>query len=196
MEQITTQEPARALAGGVPVTPPSVLIVDDHEAFCTSLAASFRGLDWEARVVPDHATARVACLERQPALIVTELRIGPTWAFQVVEAYRSFSPSSRVAIATAYPSVATAVRAVRLGFEGYFSKPVLARDIVEMVFETPPADSEAVEVGTCWPTLNRTIWEYLNQVFVAAGTMSEAARRLGIDRRSLRRMLARYPPAR
>ena len=47
-----------------------------------------------------------------------------------------------------------------------------------------------------WPTLNRTIWEYLNQVYVSAGSMSEAARRLGLHRRSLRRMLAKYPPAR
>jgi ActR/RegA family two-component response regulator len=47
-----------------------------------------------------------------------------------------------------------------------------------------------------WPSLDRTIWEYINQVVVGAGTLSEAARRLGVDRRSLRRMLAKYPPSR
>jgi ActR/RegA family two-component response regulator len=38
------------------------------------------------------------------------------------------------------------------------------------------------------------IWQYINDVYASAGSMSEAARRLGLDRRSLRRMLNRTPP--
>jgi ActR/RegA family two-component response regulator len=52
-----------------------------------------------------------------------------------------------------------------------------------------------VTQGLSWPSLDRAIWDYLNQVFLASGSMSEAARRLKVDRRSLRRMLGKQAPA-
>jgi two-component system response regulator RegA len=43
-------------------------------------------------------------------------------------------------------------------------------------------------------TLDRAIWEFISQTVESAGTISEASRRLGLDRRSLRRMLSKYAP--
>jgi two-component system response regulator RegA len=92
--------------------------------------------------------------------------------------------------------VATAVRAVRLGFDAYLAKPIDPRCIAGLLegcgrpaAPVEPPDTEA------WPSLDRTIWELVNQVVAVSGSLSEAARRLGLDRRSLRRMLAKYPPA-
>jgi two-component system, response regulator RegA len=175
-------------------TAPSVLIIDDNRVFSSRLGDSFRSLLWSVRLASDYGAAQAACAAGGPRLIVSEIKIGAQWVFEHLAALRALSPGSRFAIATAYPSVATAVRATRLGADGYFSRPVQAGDIVRAVFDD--VDGEGGLAAPGWPSLNRTIWEYLNQVFVAAGTMSEAARRLGIDRRSLRRMLARYPPVR
>jgi two-component system response regulator RegA len=182
----------------IPENEPSVLIVDDNESFAISLAGSFRRLGWDVCLARDYAQVKPAYAARPPGLVVAELRIGVEWAFRFVDHLR-VSPGCKLTIATQYPSVATAVRALRLGFDGYFAKPVHAGDIVEALSDlhlrTEPRES-APDDPTDIPTLNRTIWEYLNHVLVAAGTMTEAARRLGIDRRSLRRMLARHPPAR
>jgi two-component system response regulator RegA len=169
----------------------SVLIVDDTEAYRLALGRSFGRLGWQVWLASDPAAARMVCSRHHPRLIVTELRLGHHWAFDFADQLRAASPGSTVVIVTVYPSVATAVQAVRLGFDGYLTKPVEAQQIVEATFGDPPRPAPSDDL----PTLNRTIWEYLNQVFVAAGTMTEAARRLGIDRRSLRRMLARHPPA-
>jgi ActR/RegA family two-component response regulator len=40
------------------------------------------------------------------------------------------------------------------------------------------------------------MWEVLNEAVETAGSVSGAARRLGLHARSLRRMLAKYPPSR
>ena len=45
------------------------------------------------------------------------------------------------------------------------------------------------------PSLARAEWEHMNRVLTdAGGNVSEAARRLGLHRRSLQRKLNKYPP--
>jgi two-component system response regulator RegA len=47
------------------------------------------------------------------------------------------------------------------------------------------------------PSLERVEWEHLQRVLADCdNNISQAARLLGIDRRSLQRKLSKYPPAR
>jgi two-component system response regulator RegA len=47
------------------------------------------------------------------------------------------------------------------------------------------------------PSLARAEWEHIQRVLTdCGGNISEAARRLGIHRRSLQRKLHKYPPSR
>jgi two-component system response regulator RegA len=171
----------------------AVLIIDNHDAFCLSLGRSFREIGFGAWLSSDLQQARAICDGSAPALIITELQVEGQWAFDFIPELRERASTCSVAIATVHPSVATAVRAVRMGFEGYFAKPVSASGMLDLIGDRAPLE---VRDSRNWPSLDRTIWEYINQVFTDAGTMSEAARRLGLDRRSLRRMLAKFPPAR
>ena len=82
---------------------------------------------------------------------------------------------------------------MRAGIAVYVAKPVTAEMVLAALGDG--ADWAQAPADPCWPSLDRTIWEYINQVLVEAGSISEAARRLRIDRRSLRRMLAKHPPA-
>ena len=174
-----------------------VVIIDNQDAFCVNLGRSFRQLGFSTWLTEDLEQARMILASSPPALIVTELRVAGQWAFDFVPEIRDVHPVCPVVICTVYPSVATAVRAVRLGFDGYVAKPTSARTILDLVaVEAKPEPPPEPDVDAAWPSLDRTIWEYINQVYVTAGTMSEAARRLGLDRRSLRRMLAKYPPSR
>ena len=100
---------------------------------------------------------------------------------------------------TGYGSIATAIDAVRLGATYYLSKPADADDIVAAFargeappLEPPPPDSDDYKA----PSLARAEWEHINRVLSdAGGNISEAARRLGIHRRSLQRKLQKYPPS-
>jgi two-component system response regulator RegA len=178
---------------GLPVR--SALIIDD-DSTSNALARSLRRLDLEVWLETDLQVA----LEKVPALcpdlLVTELRLGPAWAFDLLTSVRTYRSDIQLAVVTAYPSVATAVRAIRLGANAYLPKPTDAETLLtalnQEVEEEPPRE----EASEDWPTLDRTIWEHLNQVYMAEGSLSAAARRLGIDRRSLRRMMQKFPPPR
>lgn len=100
---------------------------------------------------------------------------------------------SRLVIVTAYGSVASAVRAVKLGVCGYLVKPARGIHVLRAAGRDPIA---AEEVAASYLSLDRAIWEVLNEAVEQAGTVSGAARRLGLHARSLRRMLAKYPPTR
>jgi two-component system response regulator RegA len=172
-----------------------VVIIDNEDSFCLTLARSFRDLNMTPVVCADVAKAQEICLATPPALIVTELRMAGRWAFDFIEELAGGRPGCPIAIATVYPSVATAVRSVRMGFDAYLVKPVDARGVLDAVESGSSTPLVTAGAANEWPSLDRTIWEYINQVLAAAGTISEAARRLRLDRRSLRRMLAKYPAA-
>ena len=96
---------------------------------------------------------------------------------------------------TGFGSIATAVEAMRLGATSYVQKPADADDILTafMRAELPP--QQAVPADTPPPTLARVEWEHIHRVLSDCGNnVSEAARRLGIHRRSLQRKLQKQAP--
>ena len=96
---------------------------------------------------------------------------------------------------TGYGSIATAVEAMRLGAVHYLTKPADADQILSALYRG--SDPEAPPLGGEPLSLARAEWEHINHVLVSvSGNISEAARRLGLHRRSLQRKLAKYPPAR
>jgi two-component system response regulator RegA len=57
--------------------------------------------------------------------------------------------------------------------------------------------SNAVPTAALTPTLARVEWEHINRVLAdCGGNVSQAARALGIHRRSLQRKLSKFPSAR
>ena len=170
---------------------PDIVIADDQAAAGDELARRLRGVGCGARVATTFEAA--GCAIRQGAShLVTELRVNGVPAADFLK--DCGVPLDRCAVVTAYPSVATAVRFTRMGLAGYFAKPACVRTVVDALTGRGCPPEEVSACAVTWPSLDRTIWEYLNQVWVMAGSLSAAARCLGIDRRSLRRMLAKYPP--
>lgn len=105
------------------------------------------------------------------------------------------NPALKVVILTGFGSIATAVEAMRLGAVNFVSKPADADDVLG-AFEVdgPPGPAEpGGEVEA--PTLARAEWEHIQRILAdCGGNVSEAARRLGIHRRSLQRKLHKLAP--
>jgi len=107
-------------------------------------------------------------------------------------------PRTVVVVLTGYGSIATALEAVRLGAVHYLTKPadvdeILARfargDGARGAVTASPTDSV--------PSLARVEWEHIQRVLEdCGGNVSQAARVLGIHRRSLQRKLGKAPTAR
>ena len=172
----------------------TVLIVDEEGSARRELERSFRALGIETFTVADLREAQVRAAARAPDLLVLEIGPVPAAGLAVVEVLRERLPGTRIVVATSYGSVASAVRSMRCGAAHYLCKPVTASLILEALGSAHPLAHLAAADGTGVMTLDQAIWEYLHQTVEMAGSLAEAARRLGLWRQSLRRMLNKYRP--
>jgi two-component system response regulator RegA len=173
---------------------PSILLVDDDEVFAGRLARAFRDRGYDVRVAADYEEAMAVARDESPELAVVDLRMPGRSGLELVRGLRAVDPSTKVLVLTGYGSIATAVEAMRLGAIHYLPKPADADDILAALHRASdgganiPHDFQA-------PSLARAEWEHINRVLSdCAGNVSEAARRLGVHRRSLQRKLQRFPP--
>jgi len=98
-------------------------------------------------------------------------------------------------VLTGYGSIATALEAVRLGANHYLSKPVDVDQILaayEVIDSSSPGQSSPPATV---PSLARVEWEHIQRILTdCSGNVSQAAKLLGLHRRSLQRKLLKYPP--
>ncbi|MBM3807723.1 MAG: response regulator [Acidimicrobiia bacterium] len=172
----------------------SVLVVEDDERFRERLARALgaRGCDVRAAASRDEALA--AAREESPELAVVDLKLPDGSGLDVVKGLLSIDPTTKVVILTGYGSIATALESVKLGAVNYLTKPVDA-DQVLAAFDGRPVAADAAPVAV--PSLARVEWEHIQRVLADCdGNVSQAARLLGIHRRSLQRKLSKFPSAR
>jgi len=94
---------------------------------------------------------------------------------------------------TGYGTIANAVEAIRAGAADYLTKPTSAVAIERALLGLPKSESADEEV----PSIDRVEWEHIQRVLAdCGGNVSDAARRLGVHRRSLQRKLGRSAPRR
>ncbi len=173
----------------------TVVIGDSHQGFASSLRQGFLALGYEAVVVDEVHAALSLAKDLQADLIVSEQRLGSHNWLDLLMLLRDAQLVTRFAIVTAFGSITSAVLATKLGACAYLAKPVTPQDIIRAV-EASPEDLTELEARPSYCSLERAKWEYINMTVSSAGSIAEAARRLRVERRSLRRMLAKYPPIR
>ena len=97
---------------------------------------------------------------------------------------------------TGYGSIPTAISATKRGADYFLSKPIDVDQILAAYekLESATIESEGPESV---PSLARVEWEHMQRVLADCGdNISQAARLLGIHRRSLQRKLGKHPPSR
>jgi two-component system response regulator RegA len=182
-------KPTEAGAGDAPV----LLLVDDDRVLRERLARAFRDRGFEVFTASDFDEAMSAAAAEQPEYAVVDLRMPGRSGLELVRALKSMDASIRIVVLTGYGSIATALESVRLGAVHYLPKPADAEEILAAFRRVGTAEVAAQEVIT--PSLARAEWEHIHRVLAdCSGNISEAARRLGIHRRSLQRKLQKYPP--
>ena len=179
----------RSLAG-------RAVMLDVETSSRRQLCGELTACGWDITVVDDIdgllRAVRAGQDAPRPDLVVAEYRLAGKCVLDLLDAVpREIWP--RLVIVTSYGSVASAVRAIKLGVGGYLVKPASGVHVLRAAGHEAPAPDET---PASYLSLDRAIWEVLNEAVEQAGTVSGAARRLGLHARSLRRMLAKYPPAR
>jgi two-component system response regulator RegA len=174
-----------------------VLLVDDDLVFRDRLAAALRsrGLAVKTAATPAEAMAVAQAWTFDGAVI--DLRMPGGSGLNLVADLHAGWPSARLVVLTGYGSIATALQAVRSGAADYRTKPADADQVLAALRGEPAAYDREADQPLNVPSLDRMEWEHLQRVLAdCGGNISQAARLLGINRRSLQRKLARYPPVR
>jgi two-component system response regulator RegA len=176
---------------------PLALVVDDDEVFRNRLCRALAQRKWEAEAVPGGEEALKFARDRSPDLVLVDLRMPGRGGLDVVPELRAIDSSMTIIVLTGYGSIPTAISAMKRGADHYLSKPADADQILAVYENLRSAASEAPEAPETVPSLARVEWEHMQRVLSDCGdNISQAARLLGIHRRSLQRKLGKYPPDR
>jgi two-component system response regulator RegA len=171
---------------------PTLLIVEDDARFADTLAAEFRDLGYTVDWI-DSLDALVAQEVVDYTYAVVDLRLRQDSGLDVISNLKERSPDTTIVVLTGYGSIATAVKATKLGATAYLTKPVDAEE-VERAFSADTSDDE-VPIPDQFQSLYRHEREYIEYVLAECdGNISQAARRLGLHRQSLQRKLRKYTP--
>jgi two-component system, response regulator RegA len=169
----------------------SVLVVDDDDVFRNRLGKAFRDRGFETRTASGAADAIRLAQQDSPELAVVDLRMPDASGLEVVRELHAIDPASMIVMLTGYGSIATAVEAVRAGAVHYLSKPV---DIDQILAAFEGKGTAGASGAASVPSLARVEWEHIQRVLSDCdGNISQAARLLGLHRRSLQRKLSKDP---
>jgi two-component system response regulator RegA len=174
---------------------PSLLLVDDDTVYRERLAKAIAARGYEVRSAADAEVALALAEADSPEYAVLDLRMPGDSGLELLRRLLTIDPTTRVLLLTGYGSIATAMEAVRLGAVNYLTKPADVDDILAAFKPGEPVGEAPADVTT--PSLARVEWEHIQRVLNdCEGNLSEAARRLGMHRRSLQRKASRKRPAR
>ncbi len=174
---------------GAPTAPsPSLLVVEDDDVYRGVLARSLTEAGFDVRAVGTVSDACLA-LEERPDLALVDLRLGDGDGLDVVRHAARVAPACRCVLLTGHGTIPAAVEAMRAGAVDFRTKPVDFAELVAAMRDAlDPLPAESLE------DVERA--HILGVLQACGGNISEAARRLGLYRRTLQRKLQKLPPAR
>lgn len=167
----------------------SLLIVEDDDALAASLLRSFQRRGWEVSRARDLGSAEALLATTKPthALVDLKLASGDS-GLAVVQSLRRSNDQMAIVVLTGYASIATAVEAIKLGARHYLAKPANTDDI-EAAFARVEGETD-VDMTNRSTSVKTLEWELIHETLAETDfNISEAARRLGMHRRTLARKL-------
>ncbi|CCD86039.1 putative Two-component response regulator [Bradyrhizobium sp. ORS 285] len=170
----------------------SLLIVEDDDGFARTLKRSFERRGYEAVIAASLEEVDEIIKDKTFGYAVVDLKLGGASGLVCVEKLHAHDPEMLIVVLTGFASIATAVEAIKLGACHYLAKPSNTDDIEE-AFRKAQGNAQVAlaERATSIKTLE---WERIHQTLIDTDfNISEAARRLGMHRRTLARKLEKRP---
>jgi two-component system response regulator RegA len=171
----------------------SLLIVEDNDRFAETLGSELRDRGYVVQRAHD-LTSLDAIRNLDVEFAVVDLRLGADSGLDAIQKILGRCPGARIVVLTGYGSIATAVKATKLGAVGYLMKPTDVDQVERALFEEEEEEGE-LSIPDEFQSLYRHEREYIEFVLAECeGNISQAARRLGLHRQSLQRKLRKYTP--
>lgn len=173
----------------------SILLVDDTFVLRERLSMAMQQRGFRVETAGSYEEAIEVFRKRPTELAVLDLRMPGKSGLELLRKLLQIEPETRIIILSGFGSIPASIDAVRAGAVNFLSKPADADDILSafMRGDEPSVPDGAVAFPA--PSLARNEWEHIHRVLSdCGGNISEAARRLGIHRRSLQRKLRKRAP--
>jgi two-component system response regulator RegA len=166
----------------------TILIVEDDEALATSLGRSFERRDYEVRIAGNVKEAIETLKKFHPCYAVVDLKMPGESGLELIKHLHEFDSTIKIVMLTGYASITTTIEAIKSGACYYLAKPANA-DMIISAFngETSVTQKPLNDKKTSIKNLE---WEHIHQVLLETSfNISQAARTLGMHRRTLARKL-------
>lgn len=174
-----------------------ILLADDDTTFRQRLARAIRERGHEVCEAEDGTQAIIQADALAPDAVILDLKMPHMNGLEALRKIMERHPHTQVILLTGYGSIPTAMEAVRLGARDYFIKPTDVTQLLATLEKDPSAQESEPAHEMEPPSLERVEWEHIQRILAdCQGNISEAARLLGLHRRSLQRKLQKYPPQR
>jgi two-component system response regulator RegA len=168
----------------------SILLVEDDSTFREVLARALTRKGYDVHTAGDPAAALEIVAGHAIDHGVLDMKLGDESGLDLIVQLRECRPAINILVFTGYASIATAVRAIRLGANNYLAKPVDAAAVIQAL--TRP--EEKADISDEPMSVRRLEWEHIQKVLDEhQGNISAAARSLKMHRRTLQRKLAKRP---
>lgn len=166
-----------------------LLLVEDDATFARTLTRSFERRGYRVLQAASAEEVRELLQTHSPQYAVMDLKLaGNASGLSCVQMLHQHSPEALIVVLTGYASIATAVEAVKLGACHYLAKPSNTDDI-EAAFGRLEGRTD-VELSRNPTSIKTLEWEHIHETLAESDfNISEAARRLGMHRRTLARKL-------
>ena len=171
----------------------SLLLV--HEpSVCDALVPALAARGFTVQFANTAASALTVASREPPRYAVVALRLPDVSGLRLIAALLERDATTRIVVLTAYPSIETAVEAIKLGAVHYLVRPVNADRVVAALLRNG-GDADA-PLHDRPMSVHRFEWEYISHVLQENnGNISATARALSIHRRTLQRKLRKHPAA-
>ena len=167
-----------------------LILVEDDEAFAKTLKRSFERRGYQVLTADGHAQLETLLQEHRPQFAVVDLKLGAESGLVCVQTLHAHDPNTLIVVLTGFASISTAVEAIKRGASHYLAKPSNTDDI-EAAFARSSGDP-STPLAPRPPSSKTLEWEHIHEVLKDSEfNISEAARRLGMHRRTLARKLAK-----
>jgi two-component system response regulator RegA len=169
----------------MPAHLPLALIIEDDEELRGALCRALQRQGFSAAGHPGLAGLAAAVRARPPDYAVIDLKLADGDGMEALTVVRAQAPRAAALILTGHGSIPAAVAALRAGALDFATKPIGGAELAERLRALPPPPELALD-----DVERAHIQRVLDEV---DGNISEAARRMGLHRRTLQRKLQKRP---
>ena len=160
----------------------NLLVIEDDATFATGIVRSLSRRGHSCAIAGTITEARELAESFHPAHILLDLNLGKENTQDFIPALRTLCPKASIVVLTGYGTIPSAVAAIKAGADSYLTKPATPESIERALSERKPASGQT----PLWDMENEHIIKVLSE---CGGNITQAARKLGLHRRTLQRRL-------